>query len=73
MTPKPAYEELKRLIKGKWWTEDPTADSDANGKAAFRGFLGDYRVAVRTGGKPAVVKEVSLTRGKANRFTITVP
>ncbi len=72
MTPKPAYEELRRLIKGKWWTKTQL-HSDANGTAAFRGFLGDYRVTVRTGDKPSVVKEVSLTRGKANRFTITVP
>ncbi len=72
MTPKPAYEELKRLIKGKWWTKTQL-HGDAYGAAAFRGFLGDYRVTVRTGDKPPAVKEFSLKRGQANRFTITVP
>ena len=72
MTPKPAYDELKRLIKGKWWTKTQLR-SDADGTAAFRGFLGDYRLTVRMEGKPAIVKQVSLARGKANRFTITIP
>jgi GH35 family endo-1,4-beta-xylanase len=72
MTPKPAYEELKRLVKGKWWTKTELR-SGADGTAAFRGFLGDYQLTVRRDGKAAVVKKVSLARGKANRFTIPVP
>lgn len=72
MTPKPAYEELKRLIKGKWWTT-ARLRTGADGAAAFRGFLGDYRITVRIGDKPPVVKEVSLVRGAANRWTIGVP
>jgi GH35 family endo-1,4-beta-xylanase len=72
MTPKPAYEELKRLIKGKWWTRTQLR-TGVNGTVAFRGFLGDYRVTVRLGGKPAVAKEISLARGGMCRFTITVP
>ena len=43
MTPKPAYEALKQLIKGKWWTRTQI-QSGADGAAAFRGFLGDYRL-----------------------------
>ena len=72
MTPKPAYEELKRLVKGKWWTKT-RLHSGADGTAAFRGFLGDYRITVRTGDKPPVVRELALERGKTNRFVITVP
>ncbi len=72
MTPKPAYEELKKLIKGKWWTSTRLR-TGANGSGDFRGFLGDYRLTVHTADKRLVVKEVSLTRGQANRFTITVP
>jgi GH35 family endo-1,4-beta-xylanase len=72
MSPKPAYDELKRLIKGKWRTKTHVQTA-ADGSGNFRGFLGNYRLTVRTAGKPPVVKEVSLARGTANRFTITVP
>ena len=43
MTPKPAYHELKRLIKSKWWTQIRTTVADG-GKAGFRGFFGQYEV-----------------------------
>ncbi len=44
MSPKPAYERLMKLIKGEWWTSEQTANTDANGRVTFRGFLGDYRL-----------------------------
>ncbi len=50
MTPKPAYEELHRLVKGKWWTKTATT-TDARGEAAFRGFYGDYRATFTVGGR----------------------
>ena len=71
MTPKPAYDELKKLIKGQWWT-NTQLQTGADGAAAFRGFLGDYRITVRSGDKPAAVKEVSLARGAGNRWTVKV-
>lgn len=43
MTPKPAYEELMKRIKGTWWTKTVATVGD-NGEVAFRGFLGDYEV-----------------------------
>jgi len=43
MSPKPAYDELERLIKGQWWTKTQTT-TDAEGTARFRGFLGEYDV-----------------------------
>ena len=42
MSPKPAYEGLRKLIKGTWWTADQQLTTDAAGKVKFRGFLGDY-------------------------------
>jgi len=51
MTPKPAYDALKGLIKGKWWTTTEAA-VDKDGQARFRGFYGDYRITVM-GEKPA--------------------
>ncbi len=50
MTPKPAYNELQRLIKGKWWTQTRTTVADG-GKARFRGFFGQYEVTARVGGR----------------------
>ena len=46
MTPKPAYLELKRLIKEAWWTRT-SVKTAAGGAATFRGFYGDYKVVVR--------------------------
>jgi GH35 family endo-1,4-beta-xylanase len=48
MTPKPAYERLHELIKGKWWTK-ADCETDAGGQVAFRGFLGDYCVKATLG------------------------
>jgi endo-1,4-beta-xylanase len=44
MTPKPAYNALKRLIKEQWWTGPLQLKTDAAGKVNFQGFLGDYVV-----------------------------
>ncbi|MDF2650619.1 MAG: 1,4-beta-xylanase [Paenibacillus sp.] len=40
-SPKPAYESLKRLIKGDWSTH-VTGKTDENGFVSFDGFLGEY-------------------------------
>ncbi len=50
MTPKPAYEELEQLIKGKWWTKTQ-ATTNTEGTVRFRGFLGEYEVSVQVDGK----------------------
>ena len=50
MTPKPAYEELERLIKNQWWTQAETT-TNAEGAARFRGFLGEYEVGSQVDGK----------------------
>jgi len=50
MTPKPAYNELKKLIKGKWWTQLETT-TKSKGKAKFRGFYGQYEVNANIGGQ----------------------
>jgi endo-1,4-beta-xylanase len=50
MTPKPAYNELKKLIKGKWWTQLETK-TKAAGEAKFRGFYGQYEVVTQIGGQ----------------------
>ncbi len=50
MSPKPAYEELEKLIKGKWWTQTETTIKAA-GIARFRGFFGQYEAAAHIGSR----------------------
>jgi len=47
MSPKPAYNVLKTLIKEQWWTET-SLTTDASGTATFRGFYGEYELTVTT-------------------------
>ena len=67
---KPAYERLMGLVKGKWWTH-LEVKTDAEGKAAFRGFLGHYRVTVTTP-SGALTQEMELARGDQNVVTVVV-
>ena len=50
MTPKPAYDELKKLVKGKWWTT-AQAKTAADGQVGFRGFYGQYVLKATVNGK----------------------
>lgn len=45
-SPKPAYEELLRTVKGEWWSGSQTVHTDASGQASFQGFFGDYQAQV---------------------------
>ncbi|MBN1341992.1 MAG: endo-1,4-beta-xylanase [Phycisphaerae bacterium] len=47
MSPKPVFEEMKKLIKDKWWTR-LDGKTDAKGEMRFRGFKGLYTVEVTT-------------------------
>ena len=43
-TPKPAYDELLKLVKGEWWLKPTTMTTDAEGKLRFDAFFGDYEI-----------------------------
>ncbi len=45
-SPKPAYEELLRLIKSQWWLPATRMTTDANGQLTLTGFLGDYELSI---------------------------
>ena len=49
LQPKPAYRALDTLINGEWKTRTHLV-ADASGRAAFRGFNGDYRFTVSAAG-----------------------
>jgi GH35 family endo-1,4-beta-xylanase len=55
MSPKPVYNRLKKLIHETWHTEE-TLTTDGEGRAAFRGFQGDYEVTVTVGTKKATFR-----------------
>ena len=50
MTPKPAYEQLQRLVKGQWWTQTK-ATLQPGGKTRFHGFFGQYEVTAHVGNR----------------------
>jgi len=41
---KPAYEELMKLIKGKWWIPPTKLTTDENGQIHLSCFLGEYKL-----------------------------
>ena len=68
--PKPAWHRLKKLIWEEWTTEygDRT---DANGRLAFRGFFGKYRVVVQHNGAMRTF-EIHVRKGADNKFTLSL-
>src|SRR3712207_270371 len=45
-TPKPAYDALRGLVKGEWWTPPTRLRTDGDGRVPVRGWAGDYVVSV---------------------------
>jgi endo-1,4-beta-xylanase len=45
-SPKPAYEELLKLVKGEWWLPPTSMTTDAVGQFMFDGFLGEYELSL---------------------------
>jgi endo-1,4-beta-xylanase len=70
LSPKPVYEQLKRLIHEEWKT-GASGTSDAEGRFAFRGFLGTYRIIVAIPGKP-IEKQFHLGKGDTQEITISL-
>ncbi|TQL48797.1 GH35 family endo-1,4-beta-xylanase [Homoserinimonas aerilata] len=46
---KPAYDALRKLVRGEWWLSSTRMRTDADGRLAVSGFLGDYRVSCARG------------------------
>ncbi|MCS7238273.1 MAG: endo-1,4-beta-xylanase [Thermoguttaceae bacterium] len=69
MSPKPAYEVLYQLIKGKWWTVKTLKTDDA-GRGRFRGFLGDYQVKVTLPDGRELVRAFTLVKAGDNIWRI---
>jgi endo-1,4-beta-xylanase len=53
-SPKPNYHAWRKLVFSDWWT-NIKLQTDGNGTAKLRGFLGDYRATITANGKTKVV------------------
>jgi endo-1,4-beta-xylanase len=65
LSPKPAYDRLLDLVKKQWWTR-VELQTDAEGHARFRGFLGDYLLRVRDAKGREVEVSATLRKGSVN-------
>ncbi|MHB8951796.1 MAG: endo-1,4-beta-xylanase [Pirellulaceae bacterium] len=70
LSPKPVYEQLKQLIHEEWKTKT-SGTSDAEGRFAFRGFLGTYQITVAIPGKP-IEKQFHLGQGDIQEITVSL-
>ncbi len=43
-SPKPAYDELLKLVKGEWWLSPTRITTDPAGQLTFEGFPGEYEL-----------------------------
>ncbi len=71
LSPKPAYDRLKSLIKERWWTT-ATLTTDRNGEAPYRGFLGSYNITVTAPPRAPITLESTVDPGPVNRFVVTL-
>jgi hypothetical protein len=71
MTPKPVYNQLRRLIQEEWMTR-LAGTTDAIGQLSFRGFRGTYRITAEVGGK-TVNQSFTLTKGKTQELRLALP
>lgn len=70
MNPKPAYQALDKLINHEWKT-NLKLKTDANGKASFRGFHGNYSLRLSVGGVTRAWPFVLKSGVAPNRATLT--
>ena len=45
-SPKSAYEELLKLVKGEWWLAPTKFVTNADGQFTFNSFMGDYELSL---------------------------
>ena len=70
LSPKPVYQRLLELIRGKWWTRADLR-TDADGEAGFRAFDGLYRVTATTP-SATVTQDMELARDRESRLILSL-
>jgi GH35 family endo-1,4-beta-xylanase len=71
MSPKPVYEQLKRLIHDEWTTR-ATGTTDDDGQFTCRGFFGKYRLVIELP-DGRVEREIRLTPGGLAEISVRLP
>jgi GH35 family endo-1,4-beta-xylanase len=71
MSPKPAYDRLLSLIKGKWWT-NAEGVTGVLGRVGLRAFYGTHRVLITLANGREFNREIELRRGKEHHFDLHV-
>lgn len=66
MSPKPAYEKLRALIRDKWWTR-AEGKTDATGTFTARGHQGTYHITVTAAAGRTSEMDVELPVGATSR------
>ncbi|MFI5377683.1 MAG: DUF6798 domain-containing protein [Tepidisphaerales bacterium] len=69
--PKPVFDRLKALIRGKWVTNIPSTPLE-EGHIAFRGFHGDYELTVKLPDGKTAKTTFSIVPGAPNRYQFKV-
>lgn len=70
-TPKPNLEAYESLVHGQWQTRAEGV-SGPDGRAEFRGFLGDYELEIERPGFPPLPRRVTITKQPA-RLPVVLP
>ena len=70
-TPKPSYHVLKELF-GKTWRTNLSLDSEDSSELMFKGFYGEYEIAVSAGDR-TVKKTFHLDKQHKNELDIVIP
>ncbi len=71
MSPKPAFNRLKHLIKELWHTDESLVTS-ADGMASLRAFYGSYDIEIETQNGEKITKTVDISSKKENNFVFEV-
>lgn len=71
MSPKPAYERLRELIKGRWWTRADLV-TGPDGECAVEAYHGRYRITVETGHGAVVTRELDWPRRGPERLEVAL-
>ncbi|MCX7826876.1 MAG: endo-1,4-beta-xylanase [Verrucomicrobiae bacterium] len=70
MSPKPAYEKLRELIKGRWWSKFDGA-TDAEGRLRARLYYGDYKATITLPNGAELKKTLSWPRHAERNLVVT--
>jgi hypothetical protein len=71
MSPKPAYERLRELIKARWWSKLDGA-TDAQGQLRARLYYGDYQAAITLPNGAELKKSLSWSRHSERTPAVTI-